>query len=79
MRRCTDLLALDPLSPITDIASTTDPLALEPLSPLPAGARPIDAGFIAAVSGPLARGDRRAAPRPSGTSARRRARAAAAR
>jgi hypothetical protein len=53
MRRCTDPLALDPLSPvaispIADISSTTDPLALEPLSPLSAGARPIDAGFFAA-------------------------------
>jgi hypothetical protein len=52
MRRCTDPLALDPLSPIgirpiADIAST-DPLALEPLSPLSAGARPTDAGFVAA-------------------------------
>jgi hypothetical protein len=40
MRRCTDLLELDPLSPIgispiADISPTTDPLALEPLSPLP--------------------------------------------
>ena len=53
MRRCTDPLALDPLSPvavspIADISSTTDPLALEPLSPRSAGARPIDAGFFAA-------------------------------
>jgi hypothetical protein len=48
MRRCTDPLALDPLSPIADRSSTTDPLALEPLSPRSAGARPIDAGFLAA-------------------------------
>ena len=53
MRRCTDSLGLDPLSPIAigpmaDIASTTDPLAPEPLSPMSAGARPIDAGFFAA-------------------------------
>jgi hypothetical protein len=53
MRRHTDPLALDPLSPIAisaiaDISSTTDALALEPLSPLSAGARPIDAGFFAA-------------------------------
>ena len=39
MRRCTDPLALDPLSPvavspIADISSTTDPLALEPAGPL---------------------------------------------
>lgn len=39
MRRCTDLLALDPLgpigiSPIADLSSTADALALEPLSPL---------------------------------------------
>jgi hypothetical protein len=52
MRRYTDPLALDPLSPIAispiaDISST-DPLALEPLSPLPDRARPIDAGFFAA-------------------------------
>ena len=53
MRRYTDPLALDPLSPIgisptADISSTTDPLATEPLSPLSAGARPTDAGFFAA-------------------------------
>jgi hypothetical protein len=52
MRRCTDPLALDPLSPIgispiADIHSTTDPLALEPLSAPRAGARPIDVGFFA--------------------------------
>ena len=56
MRRSTDPLALDPLSPIAispiaDIASTTGPLAPEPLSPTSAGARPIDAGFVAARSG----------------------------
>ena len=51
MRRSTDPLALDPLSPIAigpiaDISSTTDPLALEPLSPMSAGARPIDPGLL---------------------------------
>ena len=60
MRRCTDPLALDPLSPIgigpiADIASTTDPLALEPLSPLSAGARPTDAGFVAADAASMIR------------------------
>jgi hypothetical protein len=53
MRRYTDPLALDPLSPIgvspvADISSATDPLAREPLSPLSAGTAPIDAGSFAA-------------------------------
>jgi hypothetical protein len=79
MRRYTDPLALDPLSPIgispiADIPSTTDWLALEPLSPPSAGARPIDAGFFAADAalglpryaravGPRARDSTRDSPR----------------
>jgi hypothetical protein len=64
MRRCTDPLALDPLSPIgispiADISSTRDPLAPEPLSAPSARGRPVDSGFVAADAalGP---------PRPSG-------------
>jgi hypothetical protein len=53
MRRCTDPLALDPLSPIgispiADVSSTTDPLAPEPLSAPSARGRPVDSGFVAA-------------------------------